>query len=66
MYGLVSYNVARRTNELVIRMALGANHWDVLQRILREMAKIAVAGTLAGVIITIDPGACYARCAVWS
>ncbi len=53
LYGLVSYNVAQRTNELGIRMALGANHWDVLKMILREMAKIAVAGTLAGVIITM-------------
>jgi len=53
LYGLVSYNVAQRTNELGIRMALGANHCDVLKMILREMAKIAVAGTLAGVIITM-------------
>jgi putative ABC transport system permease protein len=53
LYGLVSYNVAQRTSELGIRMALGANHWDILKMILREMAKIAVAGTLAGVIITM-------------
>jgi predicted permease len=53
LYGLVSYNIAQRTNELGIRMALGATHWDVLKMILREMAKIAVAGTLAGVIITM-------------
>jgi putative ABC transport system permease protein len=53
LYGLVSYNVAQRTNELGIRMAPGANHWDVLKMILREMANIAVAGTLAGVIITM-------------
>jgi predicted permease len=53
LYGLVSYNVAQRTSELGIRMALGANRWDVLKMILAEMAKIAVAGAMAGVIMAM-------------
>jgi predicted permease len=51
LYGLISYNVAQRTNEIGIRMALGAGRSDVLRLILLQGAKLALAGAVAGIII---------------
>ena len=36
LYGVLSYNVARRTNEIGIRMALGAGHGSVIGMIFKE------------------------------
>ncbi len=50
LYGLISYSVAQRTNEIGIRMALGADRHDVMRLILRQGAKLALAGAIAGVV----------------
>lgn len=50
LYGLVSYSVTQRTNEMGIRMALGANRGDILQMVLRESARVAAIGAGAGII----------------
>jgi predicted permease len=50
LYGLVSYSVTQRTNEMGIRMALGANRADILRMVLRESARIAFIGAGAGII----------------
>ncbi|HKW90079.1 MAG TPA: ABC transporter permease [Candidatus Acidoferrales bacterium] len=50
LYGLISYSVAQRTNEIGIRLALGARRSDVLRLILLQGAKLALAGTVAGII----------------
>ena len=47
IYGVISYMVARRTNEIGIRMALGASRGDILRLIMRE------AGVLLGIGLTI-------------
>jgi predicted permease len=52
LYGVLSYGVARRTNEIGIRMALGAGKGRVIQMILRETGIMIVFGVLAGVIFT--------------
>jgi ABC-type antimicrobial peptide transport system permease subunit len=52
LYGVLSYGVARRTNEIGIRMALGAGRGRVIQMILRETAVMIVAGVVAGTIFT--------------
>ncbi|HTU36207.1 MAG TPA: FtsX-like permease family protein [Candidatus Acidoferrum sp.] len=50
LYGLVSYSVTQRTNEMGIRMALGANRGDILQMVLRESARVAAIGAGVGII----------------
>jgi predicted permease len=48
IYGVMSYDVGRRTPEIGIRMALGARPVDVLRSVLTEGAKLTAAGTAAG------------------
>jgi predicted permease len=48
VYGTVSYNVARRTGEIGIRMALGAQRGKVVQMVLREVLVLAAAGLAIG------------------
>ena len=50
IYGVLSQRVAQRTQEIGIRIALGANHQDVLRMILGEGLKVVFAGVLIGVI----------------
>jgi predicted permease len=52
LYGVLSYGVARRTNEIGIRMALGAGRGRVIQMILRETAVMIVVGVVVGTIFT--------------
>jgi predicted permease len=49
LYGTVSYNAARRTNEIGIRMALGAQRGRVVWMVLREVLLLIFAGFAIGV-----------------
>jgi predicted permease len=49
LYGVMSYTVARRTNEIGIRMALGARRSDVLGMIARESLLLVLAGIACGI-----------------
>jgi len=48
IYGVVSYDVSRRTNEIGVRLALGAQPGNVLRLILRQGALLALVGLAAG------------------
>ena len=56
LFGLASYNVARRTNEIGIRMALGAQRRDVVRMVLGESLTLVALGIGLGVIVTIAAG----------
>ena len=53
IYGLMAYSVARRTNEIGIRMALGAQSGRVQRMILREASLLAVVGVAAGFAVGV-------------
>ena len=48
IYGVVAFFVARRTQEIGIRMAIGANRGDVLRLVLREGAYMSIWGIAIG------------------
>jgi putative ABC transport system permease protein len=53
LYGVMSYNVARRRNEIGIRMALGAEQARVLRMVLGEVAILIVAGLALGLAVAV-------------
>ena len=53
LYGVISYLVGQRTQEMAIRMALGANRRHVLRWVLRRGAALAGVGVFAGTIAAL-------------
>jgi predicted permease len=53
LYGVFSYAVVQRTNEIGIRMALGAQRADVVRMIMREAGWILLVGVAAGTAIAL-------------
>jgi predicted permease len=53
LFGLLSYRVARRTNEIGVRLAFGATRGAVLRMVLGESGRLIAAGMVVGVIATV-------------
>jgi putative ABC transport system permease protein len=53
IYGLVAYTVGQRTQEIGIRLALGANASDIARMILRDGFKVAAIGSTIGLLLSI-------------
>lgn len=56
LYGLLSFLVARRTQEIGIRMALGADRSRVIAMVMRQSLLLLGAGTIAGIGLALAAG----------
>lgn len=53
LYGLMSYSVAQHTQEVGLRMALGARRQDVVRLIVRQRMKLTVKGVALGLAVAL-------------
>jgi len=51
LYGVMAYSVAQRTREFGVRLAMGARQTDILSLVLRESGRLALFGTVVGLIL---------------
>ena len=56
LYGVMSYSVARRRNEIGIRMALGAAPQKVMRLVLSNVALVTTAGLVIGIAVAVGTG----------
>ena len=50
LYGVLSYSVARRTQEFGVRLALGARPFDLTRAVLRDASQVTITGAFVGLI----------------
>jgi predicted permease len=53
LYGIMAYNVARRRNEIGLRIALGAEQSRVVRMVLGEVTRVVFAGAAIGVVVSV-------------
>ena len=56
IHGLLSFAVSQRTQEIGVRMALGAQSSDILAMVVRRCMTLAIAGVIPGVVIAYAAG----------
>ena len=68
LYGVISYSVGERTREISVRMAVGAQHRQVLVQVVRQgmalvgagvvlgvLTSVAASGIISGILVEVDP-----------
>jgi putative ABC transport system permease protein len=61
IYGVMSYSVSMRTQEIGVRMAIGADRSDVLRLVLLQVARVTVLGLVIGVGLLLLAGKALSR-----
>jgi ABC-type antimicrobial peptide transport system permease subunit len=56
LYGTMAYTVGRRTNEIGVRVALGASRKQILKMVLREASALVLIGMLLGLPLALAAG----------
>jgi ABC-type antimicrobial peptide transport system permease subunit len=56
LYGVTAYNAGQRTNEIGLRMALGANRGNVIALVLRGALGLIAVGLVMGIPLSILAG----------
>jgi predicted permease len=54
LYGVIAYMVVRRTNEMGVRMALGAQPWDIFRAVMREGGLLTLIGIAIGLGMAVS------------
>jgi len=53
IYGVMAYSVTQRTQEIVIRMALGAARGEIIRMVLKQGMMLAATGLLIGIVVSV-------------
>ena len=56
LYAVVSHAVTRRTREIAIRMALGAERKDVVRLVVRQAMRLSLTGVAIGIVVASGVG----------
>ena len=56
LYGLIAYSASRRTREIGIRLAIGADRANVLRMVLRQGIVLALVGLVLGLVASVGAG----------
>jgi ABC-type antimicrobial peptide transport system permease subunit len=53
LYGVLSYFITLRRNEIGIRIALGAHRWQVIAMMMRDVAVMLLIGVIVGTVLAL-------------